>query len=58
MLRLSLRKGFVFRNWNQLWPDKNEYFSDPSHLNRYGAAAVAQRLAQDPLIPWPKNNSQ
>lgn len=54
MLRLSLRKGFVFRNWNQLWPNKNEYFSDPSHLNRYGAAAVAKRLAQDPLIPWPK----
>ncbi|MBE9225273.1 DUF1574 domain-containing protein [Phormidium sp. LEGE 05292] len=54
MLRLSLRKGFVFRNWNQLWPNKNEYFSDPSHLNRYGAAAVAQRLALDPLIPWPK----
>ncbi|XWK86736.1 MAG: hypothetical protein U7127_21400 [Phormidium sp.] len=58
MLRLSLRKGFVFRNWNQLWPRKNEYFSDPSHLNRYGAAAVAKRLAQDPLIPWPKNNGQ
>lgn len=58
MLRLSLRKGFVFRNWNQLWRNKNEYFSDPSHLNRYGAAAVAKRLAQDPLIPWPKNNSK
>lgn len=58
MLRLSLRKGFVFRNWNQLWPKKNEYFSDPSHLNRYGAAAVAKRLAQDPLIPWPKKNNQ
>ena len=58
MLRLSLRKGFVFRNWNQLWPNKNEYFSDPSHLNRYGAAAVAKRLAQDPLIPWPKKNSE
>jgi hypothetical protein len=58
MLRLSLRKGFVFRNWNQLWPKKNEYFSDPSHLNRYGAAAVAKRLAQDPLIPWPKNTTK
>ncbi|MFB2837020.1 hypothetical protein [Floridanema evergladense] len=58
MLRLSLRKGFTFRNWNQLWSNKNEYFSDPSHLNRYGAAAVAKRLAQDPLIPWPKNSGE
>jgi len=61
MLRLSLRSGFVFRNWNQLWPEKNEYFSDPSHLNRFGAVAVSRRLVQDPLIPWPKkgiNSSQ
>lgn len=54
MLRLSLSREFTFRNWSTLWPSKNEYFSDPSHLNRYGAAAVAKRLAQDPLIPWPK----
>ncbi|HAZ46021.1 MAG TPA: DUF1574 domain-containing protein [Cyanobacteria bacterium UBA11369] len=54
MLRLSLSREFTFRDWSTLWPSKNEYFSDPSHLNRYGAAAVAQRLAQDPLIPWPK----
>lgn len=54
MLRLSLSREFTFRDWSSIWPSKNEYFSDPSHLNRYGAAAVAQRLAQDPLIPWPK----
>ncbi|HAX77505.1 MAG TPA: DUF1574 domain-containing protein [Cyanobacteria bacterium UBA11372] len=54
MLRLSLSREFTFRDWSTLWPSKNEYFSDPSHLNRYGAAAVAERLAQDPLIPWPK----
>ncbi len=54
MLRLSLSRGFIFRNWSQLWPTRNDYFSDPSHLNRYGAIAVSERLAQDPLIPWPK----
>ncbi|MFB2970001.1 DUF1574 domain-containing protein [Aerosakkonema sp. BLCC-F183] len=54
MLRLSLSRGFIFRNWSQLWPSRHDYFSDPSHLNRYGATAVSERLAQDPLIPWPK----
>ena len=54
MLSISLGRGFIFRNWSQLWPTKNENFSDPSHLNRYGAAAVSSRLAEDPLIPWPK----
>ncbi|HEY9847935.1 MAG TPA: hypothetical protein V6D28_00635 [Leptolyngbyaceae cyanobacterium] len=54
MLRLSLGQHFIFRNWSKLWPNRNDYFSDPSHLNRYGAIAVSNRLAQDPLIPWPK----
>jgi hypothetical protein len=54
MLRLSLSREFIYRDWGNLWPKKNEYFSDPSHLNRYGASAIVKRLAQDPLIPWPK----
>lgn len=54
MLSLSMSRGFIFRNWSQLWPTRNDYFSDPSHLNRYGAAAVSERLGQDPLLPWPK----
>jgi hypothetical protein len=33
--------------------NKNDYFSDPSHLNRYGAYTVSNQLAQDPMIPWP-----
>jgi hypothetical protein len=36
-----------------LWPEVRSSFSDPSHLNRYGAIKVSQRLAQDPMIPWP-----
>ncbi|OAB63519.1 hypothetical protein AY599_04485 [Leptolyngbya valderiana BDU 20041] len=52
MLELSQQYGFVFRNFSGLWPQKNEYFSDPSHLNRFGAAAVSHRLAQSPMVPW------
>ena len=45
---------FVFRDLGRLWPQRYDYFSDPSHLNRYGAYQVSSRLAQDPLIPWPE----
>ncbi|MEO0758278.1 MAG: DUF1574 domain-containing protein [Cyanobacteria bacterium J06648_16] len=45
-------EGFFFRDLGQLWPNRYDYFSDPSHLNRYGAYQVSHRLAQDPLIPW------
>jgi hypothetical protein len=52
MMLASQKFGFSFRNLGQLWPKQHPYFSDPSHLNRYGAEAVAERLAQDPMIPW------
>lgn len=53
MLGLSMEKGFVFRDVTRLWQGQNyEYFSDPSHLNRYGADAIANYLANDPMIPW------
>lgn len=58
MLRLSLSRGFIFRNWSRLWPERFDYFSDPSHLNRFGAAAVSARLAQDPLLNWPKKSKE
>jgi len=52
MLQMSKSLGFSFRDFGQLWSEKGEYFSDPSHLNREGAAAVSERLAQSPMIPW------
>ncbi|HHP7245201.1 MAG TPA: DUF1574 domain-containing protein, partial [Elainellaceae cyanobacterium] len=59
MLNVSLNhSGFIFRDWGEIWlnnPDYRSYFSDPSHLNRYGALKIAKRLAQDPLIPWSSN---
>jgi hypothetical protein len=48
--------GFIFRDLGQLWPQRYDYFSDPSHLNRYGAYQVSNQLAQDPMIAWPKSN--
>ncbi|HEY9735425.1 MAG TPA: hypothetical protein V6D06_04050 [Trichocoleus sp.] len=55
MLRLSTtEEGFIFRDLGQAWTDRYDYFSDPSHLNRYGAYRVSQSIAQDPMIPWPR----
>lgn len=45
---------FVFINLVQEWENQNQYFTDPSHLNRYGAAAVANFLATQSSIPWPR----
>ncbi len=54
MLQFSVTEDdFVFRDLGQVWTDSYDYFSDPSHLNRYGAYRVSHRIAQDPMIPWP-----
>lgn len=52
MERLAKDKGFIFRDLVREWPAQDEYFQDPSHINRYGAFAVALRLAQDDTITW------
>lgn len=44
--------GFVFINLVRQWPTQYQYFTDPSHLNRNGAAAVANLLAANRQIPW------
>lgn len=55
MVQISLQqRGFVFRDLSEQWTTQYSYFSDPSHLNRYGAHAVAVKLAQDAKIPWLK----
>lgn len=50
----KVNDNFIFRDLTELWPQKNDYFSDPSHLNRYGAYKVSKKLAIDPMIPWPR----
>ncbi|HEY9673499.1 MAG TPA: hypothetical protein V6D11_18795 [Waterburya sp.] len=47
-------EGLIWIDMGRQWPNRNEYFTDPSHLNRYGAAAVASQLASNPQIPWPQ----
>ncbi|MEG3840376.1 hypothetical protein [Microcoleus sp. herbarium14] len=53
MQQLAAQSGLIFRDKSLLWPETRESFSDPSHLNRYGAIEVSKQLAQDPMIPWP-----
>jgi hypothetical protein len=49
----ALEEGLIFRDLSELLLAKPDYFSDPSHLNRYGAYEVSKHLANDPMIPWP-----
>ena len=53
MQQLAAQSGLIFRDKSLLWPQARESFSDPSHLNLYGAKSVSKQLAQDPMIPWP-----
>ncbi len=58
MLQLAAQEpGLLYRDLGQLWPKRYDYFSDPSHLNRFGAYQLSNRLAQDPMIPWSKLKS-
>ncbi|NES02463.1 MAG: DUF1574 domain-containing protein [Okeania sp. SIO2F4] len=52
MQQLSGEYAFVFRDLSSAWPETYGNFSDPSHLNLYGAIAVSQTLAEDNIIPW------
>ncbi len=56
MVQLSLdHADFAFRDLSEQWSTQYRYFSDPSHLNRYGAYALSLKLAQDAKIPWRKS---
>ncbi|MDP8964035.1 MAG: hypothetical protein M3O33_08655 [Cyanobacteriota bacterium] len=46
--------GFMFIDLRSQWPNQYQYFTDPSHLNRNGAAAVSNLLAVNRQIPWPQ----
>ncbi|WP_414526393.1 DUF1574 domain-containing protein [Nodularia chucula] len=55
MLSQARNPNFIYRDFSQIWTEINDYFSDPSHLNRFGAYEVSRRLANDPMIAWPRN---
>jgi penicillin V acylase-like amidase (Ntn superfamily) len=43
--------GLSVYDLSQRWLNRNAYFTDPSHLNRYGAAAVAVELGRLLALP-------
>lgn len=53
MQQMAGQTDLIFRDKSLLLPEARSSFSDPSHLNRYGAIEVSKRLAGDPMIPWP-----
>jgi hypothetical protein len=52
MQALAPQIGILYRDLGGALTTQPDYFSDPSHLNRYGAYEVSHRLAQDVMIPW------
>ncbi len=60
MQNLSEKYPLVFRDFvnRKSWQSEYNFFSDPSHLNRYGAYKVSQELAVDPVINWGSLNSE
>ncbi|MEL7034753.1 MAG: hypothetical protein AAFO04_03925 [Cyanobacteria bacterium J06592_8] len=54
MQRLSGEYGFIFVDLSETVLTRDDYFVDPSHLNRYGARVVARKLAGQPSISWPR----
>jgi hypothetical protein len=53
-MQRQVSPGFVFIDMGRQWLNENQNFTDPSHLNRYGAAAVSSQLAANRQIPWPQ----
>jgi hypothetical protein len=54
MQQLAQTNQFVFKDLGDRPAlQHNHYFADPSHLNRYGAIAVATALGQDLVGTWP-----
>ena len=53
MQQLAAQEELLFIDLNQVELAQNRYFADPSHLNQYGARAVANHLAQQAELPWP-----
>lgn len=52
-MRTKMRQhNLIFRDLSRQWIQQYDYFSDPSHLNRYGAYQVSLELAKDGIIPW------
>ena len=56
MTEAATELKFTYRDLSRELDQQNALFSDPSHLNRYGAYVVAQHLAKDGLMPWKRGD--
>jgi hypothetical protein len=54
MQELSKRWDLTYIDFSTILRRQPKYFSDPNHLNRWGAIEVAKKLAVNPNIPWAK----
>ncbi|MGK7925387.1 MAG: hypothetical protein AB4290_09095 [Spirulina sp.] len=52
MTERGKQEGLTFIDLGEQWRVRHEYFADPSHLNRYGAALVGEQLANHPNFPY------
>ncbi|WP_156093336.1 DUF1574 family protein [Planktothrix serta] len=55
MQSISKETELIFIDLSREWLQNHHYFSDPSHLNQYGAVAVSEKLVKIDQIPWPKS---
>lgn len=53
--QISAQEKLTFKDFvsEEYWQQHYKLFSDPSHLNRFGASQIARQLAQDTQIQWP-----
>lgn len=49
--RFDRSQALNVHDFSQRWLNQNDYFTDPSHLNRYGAVAVATELGKALVLP-------
>ncbi|MBW4581139.1 MAG: hypothetical protein KME42_16350 [Tildeniella nuda ZEHNDER 1965/U140] len=49
--RFARSHALSVHDLSQRWLNQNDYFTDPSHLNRFGAAAVATELGKALVLP-------
>lgn len=50
--RQAKARAFILIDWLEQGRNADQMFADPSHLNRFGAAEMARRLATDSRPPW------
>ena len=52
MVELAKQESFTYLDLSKLMVQQSQLFSDPSHLNKFGAGAMAEYLAKLPQMPW------